>query len=610
MDLWGISKASSEATHCRACANLSLSPIQTSVYHTLHDLIDKGEPKVILIDAPSGTGKTRILSTLAQNYRRGVQFAVLKRDQASQLTLISGVSVKTHCTYLMKNFGYCQQYQDFDQVRRMFTVKNLSNTDVLFKLITYAQEYRSQSTKVIIMDDCAIMNPLMLLLLYIVSLRYEITLIFSGNTMQLRSMNETQLHSGSSLESSFILYNRNNYDVLELFSNLTITELTENLRSDYQSFLKKVARFGNAIAEYRTKKPFHFNLRYLLYTLFRGKFNPMIPHSRDALFMAQFHAVITERLYRWLLELMTEGSNSYRVEYFNEQYTPYWGCNFTPGLILVKNFKYIYINQRGVNKVVVLDDMVFDPETGGLVALIVRFEDGSTKRIARCILNSYQLLHKHREWLMGTMRLPCDSEITNFPLKHYTTTYHATSGRTISGDVELSIDCTNTTSEFTDATAVYIGLCSLSSESNIRKFHAEQYMPSFVATDIMATEDKETYYYRCPATGNFPNLLVRTFWKNQNSDEYLKDFLKSVAWETVDDIDNFENDKFRYLKIKRSFYENDQIELDTIKDSRLMEITKFVKDKPHVVIDVIEKIQDFGLEEAREVLVDAYEKWE
>ncbi|XP_076296378.1 uncharacterized protein LOC143216812 [Lasioglossum baleicum] len=596
-----ITNGSSTPAHCPTCTKtLPLNRIQISVYHTLHELIDKGVPCVILIDAPSGTGKTRILSTLAQNYSGVVQLAVFRRDQASQLAL-SQVSAYTYISYNMRNFRL-----NYREALCMFTVKNLSNTDVLFKLINYAHKYVhvAQSIKVIILDACTIVNPLMLLLLYIVSLKNQITLIFSGNKMQLGSINKSpQLHS------------RSNFVVLELFSDLTITELTGNLRCDDQSFLKKVARFGDAIAGYKTKKqiPFHFNLRYLLYTLFRGKFDPRIPESFDALFMAPFHHVITQRLYRLM---KTVDPNRFRVEPFSMVPFNFVEKNkFFPGLILVKDFKYIYINQRGVNKVVVLEDMIFDVPSGVLMELLVRFEDGSRMRIARCVLNFYQLLPAYRNWLKEQMKVPrhAEPEIINFPLKPYTMTYHAALGRTISDPVELSTNCV-------DATSVYVGLCSLPSESNILKFHAEKDFPSFVVTDIMATVDNQAYYYRYPVTGDYPNILEHV--GNKNGDEYLKSFLMGVSWTTVDKINDFENYKLDgFFRIKRSVYEKNKKEVDTITDSPLMEITKFVKGNTDAVVDVIKRMKlekvnmnDTKRKEFRELkvykaLAEAYEKW-
>lgn len=582
---------------------LPLSPVQTSVYNTLQKIVEEGTPRVILIDAPSGTGKTHILLTLAKSYNNGeVHFAVFRRDQASQISL-HHVSAYTYISYNMRNFSL-----NYRQALCMFTVKNLNTTDVLFKLIVFAHKYVhvAKSVKVIILDACTIVNPLMLLLLYIVSLKNEITLIFSGNKMQLGSINKSpQLHSSS------------NFVVLELFSDFTVTELTKNLRTDDKGFLKKITRFGNAIASYKTKRqiPFHFNLRYLLYTLFREKFDPRIPERFDALFMAPFHQLLTDRLYRMMAASVMEPT-IFRVEPFNMVPMNLKGKKkFFPGLILVKGFKYIHVSETGVNSVVVLEDMVVDGMTGELVELQVRFKDGKSKRIQKCILNFYQMLPAYRNWLMDNMVGSRSRDIINFPLKPFTTTYYAALGRTISDPVEL---CTSSN----DATSVYVGLCSLPSESNILKFHAEYDFPSFVATDIMAAVDKQEFYYRYPIDNDTPNILEH--FGDQKGEEYLKSFLMGVDWVTVDNINNFENNKRAFLRIKRSVYEKNK-EVDTIPDSPLMEMTKFVKDNNNVIMDVIKSLRlekadllnlmnDTKRKEFREVktykiLSEAYETW-
>ncbi|XP_076647529.1 na[+]-dependent inorganic phosphate cotransporter [Halictus rubicundus] len=555
---------------CTTCLQTKqLSNIQMTVYHRLHKLIDGGANKVILIDAPSGTGKTHILSTFAQKYGEGVQFAVFRRDQASQL-MLRQVSAYTYVSYNMRNF-----HLNYREALCMFTVSGLDNTDVIYKLITYANKYVHVSNviKVIILDAYTIVSPLMLLLLYIVSLKNKITLIFAGNKMQLRSINNTpQLH------------NRNNSDIIEIFSDLTINELTANLRSDDKNFLKKVSRFGNAIASYKTKKqiPFHFNLRYLLYSLFRNKYDPRITENFDALYMASFHHVITKRLYRFMKYL---DPTKYRIEPF---FLVPFNCDetnkFFPGLLLVQNFKYIYITEKGVHNVVVLEDMLFD-HSGIVSGLVVRYEDGRKQTIVRCILNYYQLLPAYRNWLLDQMKIPKHTkhDICNFPLKPYTMTYHAALGHTISDPVELSTNCV-------DASSIYVGLCSLPSESNICKFHAEDDFLSFVATDFMASVDNQEYYYRYPTQGDGFNIL--DYLGNKDGDEYIKSFLMGVSWITVENINQFENKKCkRFLRIRRSVYEKNRKEVDSTIPSPLMQITKFVKDNPTVILDTIKNMR-------------------
>ncbi|XP_076375475.1 na[+]-dependent inorganic phosphate cotransporter [Megalopta genalis] len=564
--------ANARYDQCMTCvkADKPLSNIQMAVYHILHEIIDQKVSKIILIDAPSGTGKSHLLSSLAKCYDETTQYAVFRRDQASELSL-KQISAYTYVSYNMRNFKL-----NYHEALMMFNVRGLANIDILYKLITYASKYVyiSDMVKAIILDAYTIVSPFMLLLLYIVSLKHKITLIFAGNKLQL-----------SSISTCSEFHNSNNFDLIEVFNDVTINELTANLRSDDKNFLEKVSCFRDMIASYKAKKtvPFHFNLRYFLYCLFRNKFDPRIQENFAALYMAPFHHTITQRLYRFM---KNPGLNQFRVESFpmvpfnfdekiQERY------KFFPGLLLVKGFKYFYVTSAGVHHIVVLEEMIFVAAT--LAKLVIRYADGNRHTIEREELNYYQILPAYRTWLEH-MQFPENKPIYQFPLKPYTLTYHAVLGRTISDIVEFSTNCS-------DASSIYVGLCSLPSESHIHKFHAAEDFLSFLATDFMATVDKEEYYYRCPPYDVGFNIYE--YLGNPDGEEFIKSFLMGIGWITVSDINTFEDKKSTcFLRIKRSEYEKRKKQLKESKPTTLMEMTKFVKDKPSVILDTMKNVHN------------------
>ncbi|XP_078046723.1 na[+]-dependent inorganic phosphate cotransporter isoform X1 [Augochlora pura] len=564
--------ASGSYDQCMICAQVPLSNIQMAVFHTLHEIINQKAPKIILIDAPSGTGKTHILSSLAQYDETKTHFAVFRRDQASEL-LLRQIDAFTYVSYNMHNFKL-----NYVEALKMFDVGGLDNVDTLFKFITYAANYAyiSDVVKTVILDAYTIVSPLMLLLLYIVSLKYKITLIFAGNRLQLSSINTcSQLH------------NRNNFDLIELFQDLTINELTANLRSDDKNFIEKVSSFRDMIASYKAKKtvPFHFNLRYFLYTLFRNKFDPRIQENFAALYMASFHHNITQRLYRYL---NNPGLNLFWVEPFpmvpfNSNENSRRKHKFFPGLLLVKGFKYFYVTSSGVHHIVVLEELRFVDDV--LTQLDIRYADsGKLHTIGREKLNYYQILPAYRRWLEYMQHPKSKIEpIYQFPLKPYTLTYHAALGRTISDTVEFSTNCS-------DASSIYVGLCSLPSESYIHKFHAAEDFLSFLATDFMASVDKEKYYYRY--SSHDAGFDIYEYLGQPDGEEFLKSYFMGIGWVTVNDINVFEDKKrMDFLRIKRSVYEKKKIQLKESKPTALMEMTKFVKDNPSVIIDTMKNIQ-------------------
>ncbi|XP_015434705.1 PREDICTED: uncharacterized protein LOC107190422 [Dufourea novaeangliae] len=541
-----------------------LTNAQKTAYHQVHTLIDKEKNKVIVIDAPSGSGKTFLLSTLASAYGESIQYAVFRKDQSSEL-ILREVNAFTYVSYNMRNFQlqYCEAVN-------IFRIAGLNNIDVLYNLISCTKKFVhiDHAIKVIILDTYTITSPLMLLLLFILSLRKNITLIFAGNRMQLAAVSKSQLH------------NRSNSDILDILGDSTVDTLIKNVRSTDTDFLKKVSHFRKAIDNYRSEGniPFHFNIRYELYRLFRSKYNPNLQERLDTVYIAQFHQVLTERL-RHIMDIL--GPKNYHVEPFLNIPCEYVkGDKFFPGLLLVIGFKYVHITARGLHLIVVLKEMIFI--NGQLDSLIIRHHDGNEQTIERCKLNNYQILPAYRTWLSALNKK--QKELWQFPLRPYMLTYHAALGRTINDPVELSTNCYN-------ATSIYVGLCCLGLESNIYKIHADRDLLSFAVTDYMEHEENDQKYYYYYPPDDQDRKIILNYVVTRQADDYMQSLLKGINWITANSIAEFENLKnTRYLRIPRSIYENSKKVKDKTTPSPLMEVTKFVKDNPNLIRDIIRKL--------------------
>ncbi|XP_076223052.1 na[+]-dependent inorganic phosphate cotransporter [Nomia melanderi] len=553
-----------DSNNCKVCNNdgKSLSVAQKLVFHQVHSSIDNGTNKVILIDAPSGTGKSYLLSKLALKYADSLQFAVFRKDQSSELSLRQ-IDSYTYVSYNMRNFKL-----RYHEAIHMFKVGGLNNIDVLFLLLTYAQKYVHvrHSVKVIILDAYTIASPLMLLLLYIVSLKNDMTLIFAGNKLQLGAINRSAIHG------------RSNFDILEIFSHQTIYELTTNIRSTESQFLDKLSRYRDMLASYSSRgdAPFHFNLRYFLYRLFPNKYNPAITEDFRSTYMAYFHRTITKRMYRFMKSLKP---GEYSVEPFPGvpfDVTDKNENKFFPGLLLVKGYKYVYITAAGVHHIVELLNM--NCKGTKLDSLTVRYANGKTQKIERCKLNFYQILPAYRNWLEQKAKTK-NKDFIHFPLRPYALTYHAALGRTISDTIELDTECPK-------ASSVYVGLCCLPSESAIRKFHAKRDFLSFIATRYMEDVDDGMYYYRYPMTDP-KGLMILEHLKTSEDSDYIKSFLKDIQWTTVTNINSFEGSTGAFLRIKRTVFQKTKKEIDVTISTPLMEVTKFIKDNPTVILDTM-----------------------
>ncbi|XP_043260769.1 uncharacterized protein LOC122402222 [Colletes gigas] len=561
---------------------LKLNYEQQVAYNELQELLEKKQ--IILIDAPSGTGKTFMLSILAAsyyNYNRNiiapVQFITFTRNQASKI-LLKKFDAYTYVSYSMRNFRLSYHF-----VPNMFQ-KNDNIVGVLYQLITYAKSYVhvANLVKVIILDTYTIASPLLLILLCIVSFKNNIKLIFSGDKMQPGAV------------PSCALYNKNNSYIIDILSDDRIDILSPNMRSSDNNFTRKLSRFREKFEDYKSESdvPFYFNLRYLLYCLFRSKY--FTEERFDTVYMAQYHYDITLRSYR-LIEHLKSIKKDYVVEPFylsNGKIIPMENNKknkFLPGLLLVKDCQYVHINESGEHNIVRLEEMIYkDYKLHSLVVRSINDKYSSSEIVERCNLCHYQILPSYREWLLD--RAGSSQTLRQFPLYIYSLTYHSSIGRTIRNEVEFNTT-TNVVGQSVTANAVYVGLCCMTEESNIHKIHAGDDLLSFVVTEYMENErnDKE-FYYRCPPNKDSDQILEYVSLAGRN------EFIDQINWCTVTSTKSFEKKPcVTYLRIQRNKYKKPKEEK---KETLLMEAAKFVKCNKNVILDIIKAIPNEHSSEA------------
>ncbi|XP_012153302.2 uncharacterized protein LOC105664234 [Megachile rotundata] len=544
----------------------NLTTKQKQAYLQICDLFTKNKGAVVTINSRSGTGKTYLLTAITKTFAKSVQFITFRRDQASEIAmkLEGSATVYTYISFYLRCFNL-----NYVRAIQLFTTSMSDEIDLLYKLILYSKKYLNTGTNIIVVDSCTLPSATMILLLYIISLKHGIHLIFSGNKIQLSAMFKPSLHS------------RSNFDIINLFNDMTIRKLTHK-RSFDKTLNNKLSQFRKMIQQNRPKNevPFRFNLRYYLYCCFRSKY--FTEERFDVLYMSQFHKDITERLHRFVDYLDASKTNYLIVPYYTDKMekipTPKKQRDkFFSGLILAEGYKYYHVNRNGVHSVVVLEKITSMSENS--VSLSIRFLlNNSRIKINVGELNYYQVLPALRAWLFGKY----EKKLYQFPLRPYTLTYHAALGRTISNEkVELSADCSL-------ANTIYVGLCCIRKYDDIQKIHATRDLPSFVVMDYMRKErNDDKYYYRCPSKlseDDKNKIMQYVHEKGPNN------FIDSIKWRTVQSLTDFERTELEYFaRIPCSVYETPRKTSEKTGETRLMTIASFVKDNPHVVLDTMAK---------------------
>lgn len=545
-----------------------LTPPQKKAFRQICNLFANKKNQIVTMNARSGTGKTFVLASLAKNYPNAVQFLTFRRDQASEMKFKLNNYATTY-TYI-SFYVNCFQLRYYRAVQ-LFNVVEADDTDLLYKLILNSKKYLHTGTKVIMVDSCTLPSATMLLMLYIISLKHQMHLIFAGNKLQLSAMHKSSVH------------NRCNFDIIKLLSNMTVRRLSDKRLYD-KVLTDKISQFRRLIQQGRQKNevPFLFNLRYFLYCCFRVKY--FAEERFDIIYIAQFHQNITDRVKRFIGHLEASGIKYFVAPYCTKQQAIFEPIStkqdgkFYPGLVLVEGYKYIHINQYGVHSVVLLEKII-SPDYVNVLSLDVRFlETNERARLFRIELNYYQILPALRSWLVNDREE--EVKLYQFPLRPYTLTYHAALGKTIDSEkVELSADCSF-------ANAIYVGLCCIRKYDDINKIHAANDLPNFVLTDYMRKEKgEEKYYYRCPSPLDHydENKIMRYVYAGG-----INGFIENIQWSTAKNVQDFEKKKSKYYtRIPCSFYEKPKKKSEQKGDTRLMKIVDFVKNNPNVILDTI-----------------------
>lgn len=541
-----------------------LNKDQKKVYNNICNLFKKKDNAVIVINTPSGTGKTFLLSTFVANYERNVTYITFRKDQASEISL---KKIKTY-TYISFNMHYFNL--SYYGAIQMFRSCGYDEVEELHNLIVSSKKFACKDAAIFIIDIYTIPSPNMLLLLYILSLKHRLHLIFAGYHMQLNGIDKSLYH------------NENNFHIIQIFNDLMINQLTNTRKCD-AVLEDKLTRFRKFIQEFQPvgNIQFYYNLRYFFYSLFRSKY--FTEERFDTLYIAQTHRKITMRLSRFIQYLKSIGKPYVEAPYFYRNLDGYIvslfpkrkvrKMKFFPTLILVEGYKYIYINEDGVHNIVILENIVY--EDIEIKCLRIRFENNYNRveEIKQTRLNYYQILPAYRLWLLRDV-IHTD-ELWQFPLRPYTLTYHAALGRTIEKvKVELSIE------HF--ANFLYIGLSCVRHESDIHKIHDEQNLLSYMVTDYMENVRNDTeYYYNCPViTYDKQEILACIINKKPN------EFIDNIQWTTVNSIYLFEKN-IEFLRIARNVYQESLLQNKKKVNTPLMQIAKFVKKNPNVILETI-----------------------
>lgn len=544
---------------------------QRVIFNRLHMIVSSSflsntfmveEPKIILIDAPPGCGKSFTISAFIASCNRRVHvgFTVYSKQLRENIDKLELVQAHTNCKFIMKTLN-----------RRYYEAINLfKDKDTLYETLYYiytlVEEHVPLSCQVLILDEYTIASPLFVLFLIWSSSKYKYNLILVGDKNQQKSISESAYN------------NRNNtYFLIETYiSDVNMLSLEEQARITDPVHAEKVSNIKSYIRNKDEDLTFH--LKYLIYQYFKPHFFKSQKFNNDVIYMAAYHKLLKRRL----LKLETLSGNVIRApfKYYiigkdketltdidlldvdstnNEKFLTY--------LLLIPGYIYNLHLPNGRMVRVKFINMFQDL----LIVENVQTLEQYKVSITEC---SFHMNEEHRKWLLSLIMNSEDGKchetdisIHNYPLTYtFVYTYHAVQGITIEkSNIDINLDARTLNS-------IYVALSRIKNESQIQSIETCDLF------DLILTDYKnDKYYYKTASRNcnvNIKNALFNFVSTKSRSDDIDK--LKFTEISSYKDFERANNTNKRICRSKYSgLYDN-----ASNRTSKLREFIEVFRDDP------------------------------
>lgn len=279
---------------------------QQLVYDRLFEACRDG--LAMCLDANPGTGKTFLISALAQvlSPKWSTQYIVYTKNLSLDLADVKCLNTMTCCKFLMRTLQI-----PFSTACNLWNLKLdkfcddldensfITNTYILFWVVRTIWSHLQRSVcKFLIIDEYTVLSPWFIVALLLVAKLYNFPILFIGDQFQQNSMNKSVHHQF------------NNYLLLRRLlppAQLLTMSISMRQSADMQ-FQLKIAQITNMLQQLSRGNDLRlsYDLKYKIFELFIDKF--LLLEDYSALYLAQYHRLIKQRLKRCADSLMPQAS--------------------------------------------------------------------------------------------------------------------------------------------------------------------------------------------------------------------------------------------------------------------------------------------------------------
>lgn len=426
------------------------------------------DPTIILLDAPSGTGKSHLIDCLSVIVKSKFKIAIVAKSHAllNSITEIRSPNISTYttCKFIMEQFSleyreaiglFNDKYDTFSGLENLIDSLVQSSTSLPFDLI--------------ILDEYSMESPVFIVVLALIAKKHNVNLLFMGDIKQQNTLSTSRYHQGRNT----------NYTLLNtLEKNVTNYSLSTQMRIVDDKLLGLVNTI-NSLINYTGNQSNTFEIKLYIFQIFRDAFF-RVGNILKCTYLTDTHMKIKKR-FNSLMGYVNANKLEHKVSMFKykdagtgavkELELPKDG-KYLPYLLLIKNARYYY-NDKFVTIESIKDDYI-----------TARYDNTNTVvEIRPCIWTSteHSCVDANYHWL--TSFLPYNTNVLQYPIRHPFFTYYFVQGMTFKNQgVVIDLDTKLINSLYVGFSRVLTGsqICEIETDDVLNLLFTEYKNDEFI----------------------------------------------------------------------------------------------------------------------------------
>ncbi|QLI62448.1 Helicase 2 [Dikerogammarus haemobaphes nudivirus] len=556
---------------------------QKEAFNKLHEIFSSSldintleidSPKIVILDAPGGTGKSYLVESIVDSLEWEVVVIVKANKLIKLFKPSANLHVMSTCKYIMKTFSV-----DYQNAIKLFN-DELTIESMVMKIYNLLCNVTNpiQNMKLLVVDEYSLESPIFLLILSLATLKFNFNLLLIGDQKQQNTIQKSVYNTSS------------NYNLLSKFK-ITNLELEKQMRIKDAKYLKKVNLVREKIdsaTQTNGDVILDFSFQYFIFEIFK----PYFFKNEDlckVIYITDTHNKIRNRIIK--IEQEAEKNNIktlqapfYVVEEAEENKLSILklpdNYKFLPYLLLVVGARYIF---KTLDQEIIIE--LIEIHNDYILGLNLKTKTNCI--IKKCIWSAFFHPCVEEQFIWISSFTTCS--ILQYPLRPLVLTFHSVQGLTFNNEEQISFDL-----DVKTLNSIYVAISRICSDKQLCMIHSK-YSLSFLYT--MYKNDEYYYQLRNPLKATIVELCKFL----TNSSHTFDDSKMIACRKIVNTKKEFEASKVQITAVLKSVYNNvnnkkQQKDTDSIlllMYNFFMNDIKLLSDKKLSNLDLIRQFSNF-----------------